>query len=124
MRRQTPPVFLNLLQIRFPVTAIMSILHRFSGILLFISLPFAIYVLQLSLSNETGYAAVQSLLGSLFFQIVLVTMLWALLHHLFAGIRFLFLDIDIGITRSAARRSAWLVNIVALLLAIILVGAY
>jgi len=122
MHRQTPPVFLNLLQIRFPIAAIMSILHRFSGVLLFLSIPVAIYSLQLSLSSEAGFLAVQGWLTSFFVQAFLIIMLWALLHHLFAGIRFLLLDIDIGISRTAARRSAWWVNVSALLLAVLFVG--
>jgi len=123
MRRQTPPVFLNLLQIRFPITAVMSILHRLSGVLLFLNIPLVIYALQLSLSGEAGFKLVQDwLLHSLIIQVLLVILLWALLHHLFAGIRFLLLDIDIGVSRAAARRSAWWVNISALLIAVLLVG--
>lgn len=122
MRRQNMPVFLNLLQIRFPVTAIVSILHRLSGVLLFIIIPIAIYALQLSLSSPTGFETVMGWLDSILFRLFFLVCLWALVHHFFAGIRFLLLDIDIGISRPASRRSAWLVNILSLVIAALLAG--
>ena len=57
------PVFLDLARIRLPITAIISIAHRMTGIVLFLSIPFAIYLLGLSLSSQQQYNHVQELLG-------------------------------------------------------------
>ncbi|MDT8402945.1 succinate dehydrogenase, cytochrome b556 subunit [Sulfuriflexus sp.] len=122
MSRRTPPVFLNLLQIRMPVTAIASILHRLSGILLFLSLPFLILALQQSLQSPEGFARLMGQLDALPIKALLVILLWGLFQHLFAGLRFLLLDVEVGIKRQQACYSAWLVNILAVIATIILVG--
>lgn len=116
--RTKPPVFLNLFRIRFPVTAILSIVHRVTGVLLFLCLPAAIYALQLSLSGPQGFEAVRELLSHFTVRLGLMVLLWALLHHFLAGIRFLLLDVDCGVTRAVARKSAWSVNLAALFIAI------
>lgn len=114
-----PPRYLNLLQIRQPVTAVTSILHRVSGVWLFLCTPWVIYLLQLSLSSEQGFERSRYLLTLFPVKLVLGITLWAAVHHLFAGIRFLLLDIDVGIELAAARRSAWGVNVGALVVALI-----
>lgn len=115
-----PPVFLNLFRIRFPVTAILSILHRLTGVLLFLCLPAMIYVLQYSLSGPQEYDAVRAALNQSWARLGWVLLLWALLHHYLAGIRYLLLDVDWGVTRGVARQSAWTVNLAALLAAIVI----
>jgi len=122
MLNKPRPVFLNLFQIRLPMTAIASILHRVSGVFLFLAIPFFIYLLQLSLQSQAGFESVLSITRSVPLKLLSILLLWALMHHLFAGIRFLLLDIDIGISRSTARISAWLVSLTALLVSILLVG--
>lgn len=122
MLKQKRPVFLNLWQIRFPVTAVMSIMHRLTGVLLFFAIPFFIYALQYSLESEAGFQAVLAYGHSIVIKLLLVVLLWSLLHHLLAGVRYLLLDIDLGIERQQARLSAWLVIVSALSLLIIVVG--
>lgn len=118
MNKQNAPVFLNLTQIRFPVTAIVSILHRLSGLLLFLALPLLIYALQQSLHSQESFAALISQIDALPIKIILAILLWSLFHHLLAGLRFLLLDIELGIQRQQARNTAWLVNIIAAIAAI------
>jgi succinate dehydrogenase / fumarate reductase cytochrome b subunit len=113
------PVFLNLLQIRFSVTAITSILHRASGLLLFLLIPFFILALDMSLRSAHDYNAVLGAFDSKPARLMVFVLLWAGLHHVLAGIRFLLLDLDIAVSRTAARGTAWFVNALALLLAII-----
>lgn len=123
MSKQTPaPVYLNLLRIQFPVGAVTSIGHRISGVCLFLSLPFWIYLLDLSLRGPDGFARAQAILQSPVARLALVLMAWAFLHHLFSGIRFLFMDAGIGRTLAPARRSAWSVNIAALAAALACAG--
>ena len=106
---QSRPVYLNLFKIRLPVTGIVSLAHRVSGVLLFLAIPFLIYLVDLSIASPEGYASAISWLGNpviMFIQLVLV---WSLAHHFFAGLRFLLLDFDIGVTRSASTFTSWLV---------------
>ena len=105
------PVFFNLLKIQMPVGALTSITHRATGILLALSIPSSIYLLDLSLQNPQSYAHIISLFDNWAFRATVVFSVWVLTHHLLAGIRHLLSDIDIGSKLPAARRSAWLVNL-------------
>ena len=77
---------------------------------MFLSLPLAIYLLDLSLRGPEGFAKALSWLQNCWFEAGLVLLVWSLLHHLLSGIRFLFIDLGKGVTLQRARRSAWLVN--------------
>jgi len=120
--QRSAPVFLNLLRIRFPVGAVTSIAHRLSGLLLFLSFPVLVYWLDLSLRGPDGFAAAREWLDCGWLRLVSAVLVWSLLHHLFAGLRFLLIDIGIGVEREPARRSAWTVNALALLLVLAYIG--
>ncbi len=123
MRSRSQPVFLNLLQIRLPVPGLLSIAHRISGVVLFLVLPFAIGLLELAVSDGEGFERARALLGSPAIQVLLFLLFWALAHHLLAGVRYLFLDLDLGVQAPAYRRSAWLVLLAAPVVAsLVLVG--
>jgi succinate dehydrogenase / fumarate reductase cytochrome b subunit len=113
------PVFLNLLKIKLPLMGLVSIAHRITGVLLFLSIPVLLYLLGLSLSGEAGFSQSAAIIQSLIFKLFAVLVIWALMHHLFAGIRYLLLDLDIGIDLPQARTSAIVVFISGLLLAIL-----
>ena len=108
--KQQRPKFLNLLKIHLPVTGITSIAHRISGALLFLAIPGFIYFFQLSLRDESGFTEVQGLLTSTSVKVIVTVLVWALAHHVLAGIRYLLTDIAIGMDLPAARASAWFVN--------------
>jgi len=114
--QRSAPVFLNLFRIRFPVAAVTSIAHRISGVLLFLFFPFLVWLLDLSLQGPDGYARALALLQPLWVRLGLALIGWSLLHHLLSGIRFLLIDIDVGVSLGAARRTAWAVNIIGVLL--------
>jgi succinate dehydrogenase cytochrome b subunit len=120
--QRSAPVFLNLLRIRFPVGAVTSIAHRVSGLLLFLSFPVLVYWLDLSLRDPAGYADARKWLDCIWVRLASVVIVWSLLHHLFAGLRFLLIDLGMGVERPVARRSAWAVNGVALLLVLAYIG--
>ena len=109
------PVFLNLFRIHLPVTAVLSLAHRATGILLFLLIPGLIYLLGLSVEGPQGFQQVRSLVEQPVWRSVFILMAWFLAHHLFAGIRFLLIDIDIGVDVSASRRGAWLVLVAGVL---------
>jgi len=116
------PVYLNLLRIRQPVGAVVSILHRISGLLLALALPGLFYLFQQSLQSEEGYQGVRQLFGGIVGQAALLVTVWLGVEHLLSGLRHLLLDIDVGISRGAARRSAWLVLIGSVIVALLLAG--
>jgi succinate dehydrogenase / fumarate reductase cytochrome b subunit len=115
MHSMTPdasrPVFLNLAKIQMPVGALTSILHRIAGVILAASVPPAVCLLSLSLADEQGFARVTALFAQAAFKAAAVIVLWALAHHLLAGVRHLLTDFDIGSPLRVARLSAWSVNL-------------
>lgn len=119
------PKFLNLLQIRLPVTAIASILHRISGVILIMVLPIVIYGLGLSLQGEEGFAQALLMMESPAAQLLFAVLVTSIFYHLLAGIRFLLLDIDFGNTLVMARWSARIVIIIgAITLVLLIVGVF
>ena len=103
------PVYLNLLRIHLPVGGVVSILHRVTGVLLVLSLPFSLLLLQRSLASAEDYKHVTALLHTLPARILLFVLLVTLAHHFLAGVRHLLLDLDVGISRNGGKRGAWLV---------------
>jgi len=117
------PKYLNLLRIKLPVGAVMSIAHRISGVLLFLSIPLLVYLLDLSLQGQDQYARVQAMLGTPLVKLLGILVVWALAHHFLAGIRFLLLDIHVGLEKQLARMSAWVVNFGGVILTLLYLGS-
>lgn len=109
MQRADRPVFLNLARIRFPVGALASIGHRISGVVLVCLLPFAVLALQRSLAGAGEFTGLVEALRSPFGRALLVVVAWACAQHLFAGIRHLLSDFDVGSSLQASRGSAYAV---------------
>ena len=103
------PVFLDLRLLHFPVGAVLSILHRITGVLLVCAIPVSIYFLQLLNSGEEGYLEAVSLLDTLFGKAALSLVAWLLIQHTLSGIRHLAMDMDYGYGKQSARRTAWVV---------------
>jgi succinate dehydrogenase / fumarate reductase cytochrome b subunit len=103
------PTFFDLRSIRLPVTAVASILHRLAGVVLLLGLPLAVGLLEYSLRSPGHFEAVRQGLASPLAKLLVVACCWALLHHLLAGVRHLAMDLHLGESRVAGRRSAWLV---------------
>ena len=115
------PVYLNLFKIRLPVGGIVSILHRVTGVLLVLLLPFGIYMLQRSLHDPVAFMEITGRLGTSLGRFAMLIVVWLFAQHFFSGIRHLLLDIDVGIDRAKARRGAWL-TFVASLFVLLLAG--
>ena len=117
------PFFLNLIKIRLPVTGFVSIFHRISGLLLFLAIPFSVYLLDISLQGKQGFDAATEIIQLPLVQLALLILLWSIIHHFIAGIRFLLTDFDIGLEKQQATRFAWLVFILeALAFVLIILG--
>ncbi|MDG1074433.1 MAG: succinate dehydrogenase, cytochrome b556 subunit [Methylophilaceae bacterium] len=96
MQKQSPnnrPKNLNLFTIKLPINALVSILHRASGVALFLLLPFMLSLLQQSLISATGYQAVSQMFNHAFVKLLLIACSWAFFHHFYAGIRHLLQDV-------------------------------
>ena len=113
------PVFLDLTKIQMPVGALTSIGHRISGAVMTLGVPVVVYLLALSVKDQSSFDRVVNLLQTLPVKAALVMLVWALSHHLLAGIRHLLSDFNIGAPLRVARRSAWAVNLGALALALL-----
>ena len=109
------PKNLNLFTIRLPINAIVSILHRVSGIGLFLSIPLILLGLQYLVRSEGSYSTLTSWLDTWFIKLVLIGLSWAFFHHFFAGIRHLLQDIhwmtSLNNARLSSRILLWLVGI-------------
>jgi len=112
--------FGELYHYRLPLAGIVSILHRVSGLLMFLFLPLLLWLFDLSLSSERSYDRFVQFSQGWIARIVLVGLGWALLHHLCAGIRFLLLDLHLGAERVASSRSSLAVLAVSLPLTLVL----
>lgn len=114
------PKHLNLFQIRQPLAAIASILHRVSGLGLFLMLPLLIWLLDSSLRSPESWESMRAVVAHPLVKLVLIGLLWAFLHHFFMGIRILLIDIHVGVAKAQARNSAIAVLAVSLTLTLIL----
>ncbi|MCF6765987.1 succinate dehydrogenase, cytochrome b556 subunit [Thiotrichales bacterium 19S3-7] len=108
----------SIIHYRFPVTAISSILHRISGILLFILVPFVIWVLDISLRDLSSFNQIKACLSGWpsFFIWLFIS---SLAYHLFAGVRHLLMDIGIGEHKLSGRVGSYIVIVLGILFAII-----
>jgi succinate dehydrogenase / fumarate reductase cytochrome b subunit len=115
------PVYRNiglaqLVKYRLPWAGKVSILHRISGAALCLLLPFILYLFDQSLASELSYQKFQDFTGNILVKIICLGLIWAFLHHFCAGIRYLLLDLEIGVEKSEANRSAIIVLFLGLAL--------
>lgn len=122
MKKQRPKN-LNLSTIRFPIPAIVSILHRISGVVLFLSIPLILWTLGYSLSSEDNFQNLHNSLTTPLVKGIVWLFLVPFLYHFVAGIKHLLMDLNVGIELKTGRFAAMLALIVAILL-IVLAGVY
>lgn len=97
------------MQIRLPMPGIISLMHRVSGAVLFLLLPLLLWLFQASLQSPSSFLEFRSVVTHPLMKLVLIGLLWGYLHHLLAGLRHLFLDLDIGTELETARLSSMIV---------------
>lgn len=113
------PVFLEIWRIKLPIPGIVSILHRITGVLMVLSIPVLTLLFAQALSGPDGFAASAAFLGHPPIKLVLFLLGWAVLHHLFAGIRYLIIDLGWGVDLPIARKTAWTALFAALVVAVV-----
>ena len=129
--RASRPVFRNINAVtdlpsyRLPLAGLVSILHRISGALMFLLLPFIIWVFDMSVSSEISYARLMHAFGAggsgWFLKLIALALIWAYLHHLIAGLRHLWMDMShAAVSKEFGRRSAATTLVVSILLTVVL----
>ncbi len=111
--QSTRPVFLDLWRIRLPATGYVSIFHRISGVLMVLAIPVGAILFDRAVSGPEGFAASAAFLNHALVRVALLLLVWSILHHVFAGIRYLLLDLRIGLDRKWSRLGAWIVMVAA-----------
>ena len=108
---QPRPVYRNIhitqiVKYRLPPAGIVSILHRISGALMFLLMPFIIWLFDVSLTSEISYERFTAAFTSSLVKLVVLALIWAYLHHFVAGLRHLWMDVTHGVTLQQGRVSA------------------
>ena len=103
-----------LLAYRLPLAGLVSIMHRISGALLFVALPFLLWLFDLSLTSELSFERLRGLASNFLVKLILLLLIWSFLHHLIAGVRYLVLDLHIGLGLKSSRSSAMAVYAISL----------
>ena len=105
--------FTDLPSYRLPPAGWVSILHRISGALMFLLLPFIIWMFDTSVSSEISFAKFKlafnvglGFVPGWFMKLVALALIWAYLHHLIAGMRHLFMDVQHAVNKEFGRSSA------------------
>lgn len=127
-RRFTNIHVLQIIRYRLPAAGVISILHRVSGALMFLLLPFILYLFDKSITSELSFAYLEGYASHPLVKLAILGVAWAYLHHFCAGIRHLIMDMHIGLTKEGAAKSAKMVFAVSLpltaLVALKLFGAF
>ena len=100
------PINLDITTIKFPLAAIASILHRITGVILFVGTSVLLYLLQLSLTSEAGFNNALELSNRVSVKLVIWALIVCITYHLIAGLKHLLLDLGFGETKVAAEYGA------------------
>ncbi|MCU9955085.1 MULTISPECIES: succinate dehydrogenase, cytochrome b556 subunit [Burkholderia] len=104
---------------RMPLAAILSILHRVSGALLFLFLPFLLFLFDQSLTSELSFEVFKAFLSNIVVKLIVLALSWAFFHHFCAGIRHLLMDVNHdAVTKESGKRTAVVVFVVSIALTI------
>ncbi|MGD8832034.1 MAG: succinate dehydrogenase, cytochrome b556 subunit [Pseudomonadales bacterium] len=117
--KENRPVYLSLTQFGWPITAIASIAHRITGMLLFLGVGYLLWLLSLALDSPAGFAQASSVLAAPFARFVLWGVLTLLIYHILAGIKHMIMDFHIGDSFKVAAASSYTVFALSAVLAII-----
>lgn len=102
---------------RLPLAGVVSILHRISGLLMFLFLPFLLYLLDNSLTSNYSFDYIKQFSQSILVKLIIVALVWAYLHHFLAGFRHLAMDLHVGVDKNSGRKSSIVVFLISIPLA-------
>ncbi len=122
VHKKARPKYIPLSIGQLPMAGKVSILHRISGVGLFLFLPFLLWLFTSSLESPHSYMNYQIVVAHPLAKLVLLGLLWAFSHHACAGIRFLLIDAHIGLEKEQAAKSAKMVLLASVVLTVLLGG--
>lgn len=112
---------------RLPPAGVVSILHRVSGVILFLLMPFVIWMFDTSVTSEISYAQFTSIFKAgagfvpgWFFKLVALALIWSYLHHFVAGVRHLWMDMTHSVSMEFGQTSAYATLGISLALTLLL----
>jgi len=116
------PKYYDLNLLNLPMPGLVSIFHRVTGVVLFLfAIPLVLFLLQSTLVSESKFDFWRNIINLPLVKIVLLGFVWAYMHHFFAGIRYLLLDVHVATAKEPAQLSAKIVLVLGVL-ATILIG--
>ena len=120
------PVYMNLFQIRLPISAISSITHRLAGIyIFFISLPLFLFLLYFTTKSYNDFMFIQQVFSnSIFFSTFVSFSFLVFAYHILTGVRHLLQDLHIGESLSSSRVSSYIVFILWFLLTLFVIWMF
>ncbi|MGF6753140.1 succinate dehydrogenase, cytochrome b556 subunit [Paraburkholderia sp. GAS334] len=104
---------------RLPLAGRVSILHRVSGGLLFVFLPFLLYLFDQSLTSELSFEVFKGFLSNIIVKLITLVLAWAFLFHFCAGIRHLVMDMHYAVSKEGGKQTSVVVLVVSSLLTIV-----
>lgn len=117
------PVNLDLSTIRFPITAISSILHRVSGVAIFFGVAVLLWGLQESLAGQESFDQLKECMSGVFVKLVVWAILAGVIYHFAAGVKHLIMDMGIGETLEGGKKLSMAVFVVSAI-GILLAGVW
>ena len=114
--QKSRPKYYDLNLLNLPLPGMVSILHRMTGVtMLMFLIPVALFLLQSTLHSESGFNFWRNVLNFPIVKLAVLGLVWAYMHHLFAGIRYLVMDVHLAVTKESARLTAIAVLVMGLL---------
>ncbi|MDH5423842.1 MAG: succinate dehydrogenase, cytochrome b556 subunit [Gammaproteobacteria bacterium] len=125
MSSDSRPIYLNLIKIKLPISGIISIFHRLTGLLLFVAIPVSLYLLQLSITDLDSFNTVSALMLHPLSRFFVLLVIWSFVHHFITGMRFLLIDLEFFLHRNTSRTSAWAVVVIeAIVMLLVIKGMF
>lgn len=113
---KTRRMHLNLFLIDFPVTALTSIIHRITGIILFLSLPFFLYFFYLSIESHSSFVIAKSLFSNIYIKLIFYLFIFSFIYHFISGLKHIIMDIGFFEEKNSSRNFAVISLIIILFL--------
>lgn len=109
------PIYLSLTRFAWPLTAIASIIHRVTGVVLVAGVGYLLWLVSLALQSPAGFTAAQTALADPLVKLLLIAVVAALIYHLLAGIKHILMDFHVGDSFAAAKANSIIVFVLTAL---------
>lgn len=107
-------VYLNIFQIDFPITALASILHRLTGLFLFLSLPFVLYFFYLTVESSSSFIIANTFRSDIYCKLFFYFFTISFIYHSFNGLKHIIMDLGYFDTKTSSRNFTIIVLLITL----------